>query len=104
MARKHCPECGVLPGRVHLDGCDVERCVKCGVQRFSCRCLSRIREPWSGEWPGLSDCRKHNLWCRLVTAKGWVSCKKSDLGAVEDFNALVRKFRYDHKTKKWVKK
>jgi hypothetical protein len=33
-----CHDCGATPGQFHVDGCDVERCPKCGGQFFGCEC------------------------------------------------------------------
>ena len=50
----NCPDCGVEPGEIHIDGCDVERCSACGYHRLQCRC--KTHDPawarWSGWWPG----------------------------------------------------
>ena len=33
-----CHDCGVVVGELHLDGCDMERCPRCGGQYFCCDC------------------------------------------------------------------
>lgn len=35
---KRCGDCGVQPGGIHHDGCDLEICPKCENQLLSCDC------------------------------------------------------------------
>ena len=35
---KRCHDCGCEVGGIHHQGCDVERCPKCGLQLISCDC------------------------------------------------------------------
>jgi len=51
---RSCPDCGVPPGTTHEEGCDVERCSVCGLQRIGCQ--HEGHDPalafWTGYWPG----------------------------------------------------
>lgn len=106
-----CPDCGAAPGKYHVLGCDVERCPYCGQQLISCPCLEEgavapldDREPWSGEWPGLADCRRLGFWCRPVEGRGWVPCAGSDPEAQPDLNRLNgRDAVWDRGHKRWVR-
>ena len=33
-----CHDCAVVKGQLHVPGCDVERCPRCGDQQISCEC------------------------------------------------------------------
>lgn len=88
-----CPDCGVFPGNKHLDGCDVERCPDCGGQIISCCCEGDLTMPrllWTGEWPGVAECREFGWYSKMVDGKGWVECNKDEPGATEDLNRLLK--------------
>jgi len=103
-----CPDCGVKTGQLHRRGCDVERCPYCGLQ-MGCDCKGGEvpdddRIPWSGEWPGVEDCRRLGLYARMVPGRGWVPCEKDDEGAMEDLNSLISQCIWDRPNKCWIKR
>jgi hypothetical protein len=106
---RNCGDCGVKPGELHGPGCDVERCPNCGGQLISCDCdpddeiiNGLVRMPWTGEWPGLAECREYGFWC-IRTPSGLVECDASTPGATEDLNRLGATCRWNRALKKWVK-
>jgi hypothetical protein len=91
-----CPDCSAKPGGNHAHGCDVERCPACGGQRLSCTCQTRRRPlPWSGEWPGVMECREFGWYSFLYPGRGWIRCAKDHPGATEDLNRLYVDARWD---------
>jgi hypothetical protein len=103
-----CGDCGASPGERHHDGCDIERCPMCGGQAISCGCdwddaTCERRMPWTGEWPGVAECREYDLWCiRNPNGPGHVPCHASTPGASEDLNRLVLEGTWDRERQRWV--
>ena len=105
LLSKSCFDCGCKAGYQHKDGCDVERCPDCGGQMISCGCEGEIempRIPWSGEWPGLRECREFGWYAKLVRGKGWTACDKSDEGASENLNRLCFDAKWDKATARFI--
>lgn len=106
----NCPKCDVSPGKLHKRGCDVERCAYCGGQEWSCCCdkeeLKYQRLRWSGEWPGLSECREFNWYCRRAPSPqpGYIACDKNDPDAHEDLNRLFTDAQWDRKAGRYFEK
>ncbi len=106
MQNEQCPNCGVDPGQYHVPGCDVERCPYCGGQLISCRCDDvpplDDRMPWTGEWPGVAECREFG-WYATPGPRGWVPCGQDEPGLVmEDLNRLHAQARWDRRNKRFV--
>ena len=97
-----CPDCGVIPGRKHSRGCDVERCPDCGGQMLSCGCdpVYHRSIPWDGTWPGHKECEERGWYAHLVPGIGWQSCAANAPGAHPDLNRLSIETRWNPKTRK----
>ena len=56
------------------------------------------RIPWSGEYPGSSECREYGFWC---VGPPWVSVPEGTPGATEDMNRLVSTCHWDQDAQKF---
>lgn len=83
-----CPDCAVLPGFPHKDGCDVERCTVCHGQRLQCECEGHDKHDgrWTGMWPRVEACRDLEWYAKLVPGRGWVPCSREEAGGDADAN------------------
>jgi DNA-directed RNA polymerase subunit RPC12/RpoP len=114
-----CPDCGVAVGELHDLGCDVERCPHCGGQllsdyfivtcpdcgsttTYSCEgpLLDDERIPWSGQWPGVEQCREFGFYAKRAPI-GWDSCGKDEEGATEDLNRLYTDCTWNRETQRF---
>lgn len=103
MIVNECPGCGVSIGEKHVK-CDIERCPACGHQAFGCDCVYDAARamPWTGVYPGFTECREYGLYAKLVSGKGWQRCAPDDDGASEDLNTLMTAGRWNADTQRWV--
>jgi hypothetical protein len=103
--REHCHDCGAAAGEFHGNGCDVERCPICGFQLLSCGHRPRTRRiPWSGEWPGVAECREFGWYTLFSPSDGWVRCGADQSGAREDLNRLYMEAVWDRKLQRFVRR
>ena len=111
----NCPSCGAKPSELHKLGCEVERCPRCGRQLYLCihYLLGAVkppppneeRMPWTGEWPGVSECREFGWFAkRNQSGPGYVPCSANDPEAVPDLNRLRKEAAWDALQKRFVKK
>lgn len=42
LVNQPCFDCAVLPGQLHVPGCELERCPVCGGQVVNCGCLDTL--------------------------------------------------------------
>jgi hypothetical protein len=108
-----CQECDAKPGELHQLGCDVECCSRCGHQLLLCEHSlgsekpppDNERMPWSGEWPGVAECREFGWYAKINRAgPGWVTCAPDDEEAIPDLNRLRSDAVWDRQRKRFVRK
>ncbi len=74
MSKNPCPDCAVKPGQPHEKGCDVARCVCCGMQALmhgyagdhegppfcgvANKPIPTDQQVWTGVWPGVEECQE----------------------------------------------
>ncbi len=94
--KRNCPDCEAAPGQPHGEGCDIERCSECGGQYISCGCAGHVPldAVWSGEWPGIAECRVRGWYCQdgfapLPTCGSFRPCDENSPGAMPDLNRLA---------------
>lgn len=124
---KPCHDCAARPGQPHDTNCDTARCLVTGMQRLQCYSDDVYVGPenaheyegyamdhsgscgediWTGEWPGVEDCRRLDLWCYWgpdYGQRGWVKCCADHPGATEDLNALVIQCDWDPVALQWFR-
>jgi len=102
--KRNCHDCGAMPGILHSEGCDVERCSVCGGQRIACNHNSLTRLPWKGWWPGVAECEEFGWYCKMVPGQGFVSCDKNDPESTEDLNRLYVEAKWSQELGRFIKK
>lgn len=111
MNESECTDCIAEVGEPHSDGCDVARCLWTGQQRLACQSIGPLlgQEPhdcgqdvWTGEWPGVVECRKYGLWCYWPEGGPWITCGPDHPGAVHDYTTLMRNGVWDREAAQWV--
>lgn len=100
----NCPYCGAEPGKRHVDDCTVELCPDCGGQYIICdhKGKRETRLPWTGEWPGVAECREFGWYAKMVLGKGWVPCDEKEPGATEDLNRLRTDAIWSEKDQRFI--
>lgn len=107
-----CRQCQVQPGEAHEDGCGVARCMLTGQQRIqhdcadhcdTCNCVPCPPDIWTGEWPGVAECREFGWWCYFVPYgdPSWVPCGPEHPDAQPDLNRLHVEAVWDAAAKRW---
>lgn len=110
---RSCNDCGAQPGTSHEDGCDIARCMETGLQRIqhdcgphcdTCLCQSCDDDIWTGEWPGVAECREYGWYSFFgpdYGQTGWIRCAPDHPAATEDLNRLQTECTWNPDRKRW---
>jgi hypothetical protein len=105
--KQGCPDCGVPPGSMHQHECDIEQCPNCGRQLLTCGCSDSQRAcrlPWTGQYPGIAECREFGWYARMVPGVGWSPCDADEPGATEDLNRFAMDAEWDPLEMRYIRK
>jgi hypothetical protein len=58
------------------------------------------RLPWTGEFPGKSECREYGFWC--IWGPPWIPVPAGTPGASENLNRLSQECDWDVEKQRWV--
>lgn len=58
--------------------------------------------PWTGEWPGVAECREFGWYALLSPSDGWVRCGADQPDSTEDLNRLYIEARWDQEEQRFV--
>lgn len=61
-------------------------------------------QPWTGEWPGVAECREYGWYAYLVPGRGWVPCPADHPEAMPDLNRLIMEGRWDADKGRWLRR
>jgi len=82
-----CHDCGVMPGKLHEEGCDSPTCTICGIQLLQCG-----HKEGNSIHSGIECqeirilCEALSLFTKWVDGRGWVDCARDDKDATYDLN------------------
>ena len=57
------------------------------------------RTRWTGEYPGAAEAREYGLYC--LASPPYEPCEPGTVGAMEDFNSLLRLCVWDREADRW---
>lgn len=92
---RRCGDCDVLPGDLHVPGCDVERCPICRQQAIACDhhgVPDSDRVPYDGDFPGRKEAALLGLFSKDATNQGGemhAECAGDDPWASPGLNAYA---------------
>ena len=94
LIAQYCHQCAAAIGERHDPNCDVGRCSECGGQYFGDSCENSRPTVWTGDWPGVAECREFNLYTE----------PDSPWGVTEDLNTLITdpRFTWDKSLERFV--
>ena len=94
---KKCHDCGVKEGELHLEGCDMEHCSKCGKQTLMWgNCKNAKPEPYFDTTLSCARCGISNPEFNMVSNELWkyicgVTYNKEDILCPSCMNFIIKK-------------